>query len=110
MKIDFNGISEKRTDRFCDGKGTTWLKMFDKSDVKFISGRLEPNSTIGMHKHMDTCEIILVLSGTGKAICDGETEMLSAGCCHFCPRGSSHTMMNTGSEDLVFVACVPRQI
>ena len=47
MKIDFNGISEKRADRFCDGKGTTWLKMFDKSDVKFISGRLEPNSAIG---------------------------------------------------------------
>ena len=110
MKIDFKGISEKRTDCFCDGKGTTWLKMFDKSDVKFISGRLEPNSAIGMHKNTSDCEVILILSGKGKAICDGETEMLSAGCCHFCPRGSSHAMMNTGNEDLVFVACVPRQI
>ena len=63
-----------------------------------------------MHKHLDTCEIIIILSGKAKAICDGETEMLVAGSCHFCPRGSSHTLMNIGEDDLVFVAAVPRQI
>lgn len=110
MKIDFKGMIEKRVEEFNGGKGVTGLKMFDKSDVTFISGRLEPNSSIGMHKHMDSCEIILVLSGKGKAFCDGETEMLAAGSCHFCPRGSSHSLVNTGEKDLEFVACVPKQI
>lgn len=110
MKIDFEGLSEKRVEGFNGGKGAINLKTIEKNDVKFLSGRLEPGSSVGMHKHMDTSEIILVLSGSGKAICDGETEMLAAGSCHFCPRGCSHTLINTGNDELVFVAAVPRQI
>ena len=29
-----------------------------------------------------------VLSGTGKAVCDGEEEILTAGCYHICKKGS----------------------
>ncbi len=110
MKIDFSGLTEKKIPEFNGGKGAILLKTIEKNDVKFLSARLEPGSSVGMHKHMDTCEIILILSGKGKAICDGETEMLGEGSCHFCPRGSSHTLMNVGDSDLVFVAAVPRQI
>ena len=38
---------------------------------------------------------------------DGSVEKLSAGDCHYCPRGSSHSFANEGSEDLVFRAVVP---
>ena len=107
MKIEFGGLTEKRIEEFNGGIN---LKSIDKNDVKFLSARLEPGSSVGMHKHLDTCEIIIILSGKAKAICDGETEMLVAGSCHFCPRGSSHTLMNIGEDDLVFVAAVPRQI
>lgn len=110
MKIEFGGLTEKRIEEFNGGKGAINLKSIEKNDVKFLSARLEPGSSVGMHKHLDTCEIIIILSGKAKAICDGETEMLVAGSCHFCPRGSSHTLMNIGEDDLVFVAAVPRQI
>ena len=110
MKIEFGGLTEKRIEEFNGGKGAINLKSIDKNDDKFLSARLEPGSSVGMHKHTDTSEIIIILSGKAKAICDGETEMLVAGSCHFCPRGSSHTLMNIGEDDLVFVAAVPRQI
>lgn len=109
MKIEFNGINEKPMEGFKGGKGVLGLKMFEKRGVKFLSGRLEPNATIGMHRHDDSCEIILVLSGNGKAVCDGETEILSAGQCHYCAKGSSHSLINSGNDDLVFVAAVPDQ-
>lgn len=42
----------------------------------------------------------------GKAICDGNEEFLSAGTCHMCKRGSEHSVINTGSEDLVLLTVV----
>lgn len=110
MKIDFSGLTEKKIPEFNGGKGAILLKTLEKSDVKFLSAKLGPGSSVGMHKHTDSSEIILILSGKGKAICDGETEILNEGSCHFCPRGSSHTLLNVGDTDLVFVAAVPRQI
>lgn len=44
--------------------------------------------------------------GTGKAICDGEEEILTAGCCHICRKGSEHSIINTGSEDLCLLTVV----
>lgn len=45
-------------------------------------------------------------SGTGIALCDGEEEFLSAGNCHVCKKGSEHSIMNTGNEDLVMLTVV----
>ena len=36
-----------------------------------------------------------------------EVEILTAGDCHYCPEGSSHSFVNDGSEDLIFHAVVP---
>ena len=47
------------------------------------------------------------LSGTGKVLCDGVWERVTPGTCHYCPRGSSHTLINDGTEDLVTFAVVP---
>ena len=44
--------------------------------------------------------------GTGKAICDGEEEVLSAGCCHICKKGSEHSIINTGKDDLCLLTIV----
>ena len=48
------------------------------------------------------------LSGTGKVLCDGVWERVTPGTCHYCPRGSSHTLINDGTEDLVTFAVVPK--
>ena len=51
-------------------------------------------------------DISYVLSGNGKATCDGEEEILSPGTCHICTKGSEHSIENTGDEDLVLLTVV----
>ena len=48
-----------------------------------------------------------VLSGTGTMYINDGVEILTAGDCHYCPEGSSHSFVNEGSEDLIFHAVVP---
>ena len=36
-------------------------------------------------------------------------ETVSAGGCHYCPKGHSHTMINNGKEDVIFFAVIPEQ-
>lgn len=110
MRIDFKDTEEKFIDGFNGGKGLFGLKAIEAKGVKFLTGRLEPGASVGMHKHETDSEEVLVLSGGGKAICDGETEILRVGSCHFCPKGSYHTIINDGKEDLIFFAVVPKQL
>ena len=42
------------------------------------------------------------------APCGGQ-ETLTAGDCHYCPKGHSHSLINGGGEDLVFFAVIPQQ-
>ena len=109
MRIDFSSEKEQVIEGFKGGKGSIALKMITKNDTTFISARLKPNSSVGMHKHMTDSETIYVLSGKGKAICDGETEVVKAGSVTFCPVGYSHCLINDGDEDLVFFAVVPKK-
>lgn len=41
-----------------------------------------------------------------KAVCDGQEEILSAGICHICKKGSKHSIVNIGDEDLVLLTVV----
>ena len=110
MRVDFNDVREEIVNNFKGGKGSIALKMTTKNNVTFISARLTPGSSVGMHKHLTDSETIYVISGKGKTICDGETEVLKAGSVTFCPVGCSHCLINDGDEDLVFFAVVPKQI
>ena len=47
-----------------------------------------------------------ILVGEGKAICDGQEELLSPGMCHICKKGSEHSIENTGDEDLILLTVV----
>ena len=47
-----------------------------------------------------------IISGNGKAVCDGKEEQLTAGTCHICRKGSEHSIRNTGDEDLVMLTVV----
>jgi mannose-6-phosphate isomerase-like protein (cupin superfamily) len=49
------------------------------------------------------------LSGKGTVTTDGVSETVTAGDCHYCKKGSSHTLVNDGEEELVFFAVVPQQ-
>ncbi len=107
MKIDFNSIPETAMDGFYGGEKRLCAHMYKGERIKLLCGRLEPGASIGLHTHETSSEIIFILSGTGKAICDGVTETVGQGVCHYCPKGSAHTLINDGAQDLVFYAAVP---
>lgn len=47
--------------------------------------------------------------GTGVAVCDGAEEALAPGVMHICPQGSTHSIANTGDDDLVMLAIVVKR-
>lgn len=107
MYIDFDGMQTKALPNFKGGEKTFRANMFDDGDTKIMRGRLESGASIGLHTHEANCEIIYILSGNGKVKYDDTEEKLSAGSCHYCPKGHSHSLINDGDEDLVFFAVVP---
>ena len=108
MKINFDEIETKELKAFYGGEGAFIAKMFIDENNKVVSGKLVPGASIGLHQHEPTSETIFVVAGSGKMICDGVEERLFAGDCHYCPRGSKHTFVNDGDEDLCFFAVVPK--
>ena len=109
MLINFKGMEEAALHNFYGGKKDLFAKMFADKQNRILYGRLDPGASIGTHTHETSSEIIFVLHGTGKAICDGETEALSAGSCHYCPKGCTHSLVNDSSSDLVFFGVDPQQ-
>ena len=109
MLIDFHKMDETILPNFKGGKKEYAAKMFFDTKNRIMHGRLISGASIGMHTHETSSEIIYILSGTASIICDGKPETLTAGQCHYCPKGSTHTMINNGIDDLVFFAVVPEQ-
>lgn len=106
MKIDFNALKEITVPGMNQGTGTMSARMYMDEEGKVITSSIHPGGSIGMHVHETSDDINYVLSGTGKAVCDGEEEMLEAGVCHICKKGSSHSIINTGDADLVLLTVV----
>lgn len=109
MIIKFDEIKETELTAFYGGNGALIANMFVDEKNKILRGKLVPGATIGLHRHEPSSEIIFILSGEGKSVCDGVEEILSAGDCHYCPKGSEHCLINVGEEDLYFYAVVPKQ-
>lgn len=101
-----NALEETALDNFNGGRGTVYakIKYFEKNKVLII--RIPPGSSIGMHKHNGSQETIFVLSGSGKITCDGTEEQVSEGCVHICHNGSSHSIENNDSRDLILFGSV----
>ena len=107
--IRFDEINETALQNFKGGEGALHARMIVDDRNRFMRGRLEPGSSIGLHTHEDSSEILYVLSGVGTAILDGCEETLYPGDGHYCPKGHMHTLINRGSEDLIFFAVIPNQ-
>lgn len=109
MKLQFETMPETVLENFCGGEKELRAHMYIDQNGKILRGRLAAGASIGLHTHETSSEIIYYLSGNGKVICDGKEERVTAGNCHYCPKGSAHTMINDGEDDLVFFAVVPLQ-
>lgn len=109
MILDFKTADEAVFEGFKGGEGALSAKMYSDDKNRILHGRLEPGSSIGFHSHDENSEIIYILNGSGTVIFDSEKEAISEGMCHYCPKGHSHSLINSGDTDLVFFAVVPQQ-
>ena len=115
MIIDFNKIDLSILPEFKGGEKELAANMFFDGTNRIFKGRLIPGATIGMHTHDDSCEVIFILEGSGTILESGPGAELTGrpvgeGDCLYCPKGHTHSLMNTSVEgDLVFYAVVPKQ-
>ena len=106
MLIDFNAMPEMTVPGMNGGTGELSAKMYAGGGLRIIPCRIHAGGSIGTHAHPTGDDINYILSGTGAALCDGREERLEPGVCHVCPRGSEHSIVNTGEEDLVMLTVV----
>ena len=109
MLIDFSNMEEQVIPGFLGGEGSFHTRMWVDELGKNMCAALDPGSSIGLHTHDTSSEIIYILSGKGKVLYDGEYESLTAGDCHYCPKGHSHSLINDSGAMLEFFAVVPFQ-
>lgn len=106
MRIDFGAMQEAEMPCMNDGTGTMTVRMYNDERYRIIPTRIHAGGSIGLHTQTSGDDLNYVMSGVGKAVCDGVEEPLSAGVMHICPKGSRHTIVNTGDEDLVMLTIV----
>lgn len=70
---------------------------------------LEAGATIGFHRHPNTEELYLILSGCGLGHLDSEAFEVGPGDAWVCKAGHSHGLDNTGEEPLAFFAFMTHQ-
>ncbi len=109
MLIDFEKIAASVIHNFYGGEKETEARMFFDGTNRIAYSTLAPGASVGMHLHDNGSEIVYVLKGRGMALYDGGTEELSPWLCHYCPKGHSHSIVNDGSEELIYLSVVPRQ-
>lgn len=109
MLIDFTSIPVATIPNMRGGEKEFRVHTYTDDMCRIMRGTLIPGASIGLHTHDTNSEIIYILSGAGTLICDGVSEPVAAGFCHYCPKGHAHTFINDGDEDLEFFAVVPEQ-
>lgn len=109
MILDFDAIEEQVLPNFKGGEKQFKTHMYTDGACKIMWASLEPGASIGVHTHETDSEIIFMLKGTGVVLCDGGSETLPAGKCHYCPKGHSHSLRNESGETIEFYAVVPEQ-
>ncbi|GMO23932.1 MAG: hypothetical protein Ta2B_03250 [Termitinemataceae bacterium] len=68
--------------------------------------RLPQGAGIGYHKHEDNTEYFIIKSGNGIANDNGKEVKVSAGDIIITGNGSSHSIKNSGEEELVLYAII----
>lgn len=109
MIIDFNKIEEAVIPNFKGGEKEVAARMFFDGAVRILKAKLAPGSSIGLHTHEDSSEVIIIRSGEGKVLYDGEELRVKEGDIHYCPKGHSHTLINDSNAMLEITGIVPQQ-
>ena len=69
---------------------------------------LPPGASVARHHHLATEEVYYILSGSGRMTVGDEERAVASGDAIFIPRGTTHTLANTGAQPLVLLlVCGP---
>ena len=69
---------------------------------------LPAGKSVGRHYHLETEEVYYILQGEGRMSVGGDTREVAAGDAIFIPRGSTHTLENTGQTPMtILLVCGP---
>lgn len=82
--------------------GYSFFSKVPQLALIFRKRALKPGSGIGLHEQKED-EIYYVLSGTGTMTLDGTTVNVTPGTAVLTRTGSSHSLRQTGSDDLVIL-------
>lgn len=106
MYIDFESIKEVTIPGMNSGTGTMSVRMHNDDNYRIIHTVIHPGGSIGNHTQSTGDDMNFVISGSGIAVCDGKEEILRPNVMHICPKGSEHSIINNGDEDLVILTIV----
>ena len=106
MIIDLGKKDKITIDGMNGGSGKMTVSMFADEKYRIIETAIHPGGSIGMHTQTSGDDMNYIISGTGTAVCGGIEEPLAPGVMHICPKGESHSIINTGGEDLVMLTVV----
>ena len=109
MIIDFSEMNEMTMPGMNGGTGEMTCRMFNDEKYRIIPTAIHPGGSIGVHSQDSGDDLNYIISGTGKAVCDGSEEELRPGVMHICPKGSTHSIINTGEDDLVMLTVVVKE-
>jgi len=82
--------------------GYSFFKNVPNLKLVFRKRALKPGSGIGLHEQKED-EIYYVLSGRGQMTLDGKTVDVTPGTAVLTRTGSSHSLKQVGTEDLVIL-------
>ena len=95
-----------------DGNGSAILEhLLDENDMAkgsklFSKVTLKENCSIGLHTHYNETEYYYILEGNGKVEEKDGIKYVSKGDLVITKDKESHSIANTGKEDLVFMAII----
>jgi Mannose-6-phosphate isomerase len=109
MLIKFNELKEETIKNFHGGAKEVKCNSYTDSYNRIMYSKILPQASNGKHQHTDSSEIMFVISGHGYAITDGVKEFLTPGVCDYCPKGSTHEVVNDGDVDLICYNVICKQ-
>lgn len=81
-------------------------EILGKNCRLFAQITVKPGDSIGEHQHLGEREIFYFLQGNGIVVDNGKQSEIGPGDVMVTPDQSSHSVINTGDQDLVFMALI----
>jgi mannose-6-phosphate isomerase-like protein (cupin superfamily) len=96
----FGGKGELRITHFLN------IDEFNGKGRLFAKNTLLPGASLGLHEHVGDFETYVILSGEGLLNDNGEQKSVKSGDVIITKNGEKHSIENTGTQNLEFLALV----